>query len=80
MSGLSWLEGGPEEWSRQYLASRSPLMSVVARLAFAVMPTFGKKLETLPTCPLCSGAHTLSQCRRWRLKLDWLSMDRVPKG
>ena len=75
MSGLSWLEGGPEEWSRQYLASRSPLMSVIA-----VMPTFGKKLETLPACPLCRGAHTLSQCRRWRLKLDRLSMNRVPKS
>lgn len=63
MSGLEWLDHGPEEWTRRYLASKPPLVAVVTALAFAVMPLFGQRV-----CPLCGGAHNLSQCPRWRIK------------
>lgn len=58
MSALSWLEAGPEEWERQYVAAH-PLMSWM--FAAAIFLPQRK-------CPQCGEAHNLSQCPRWRVQ------------
>jgi hypothetical protein len=57
MSGLDWLDKGPDEWNKRYTAAQSPAAGAIFS---AVMWALGPK-----ECPLCKGPHNLSKCPRW---------------
>lgn len=48
MNGLDWLDGGPEEWNRWYVASHPTWSAVVVVLVMALMPLLGKEPRNLP--------------------------------